>query len=124
METISMSRKERARLEVFCRVRDGSLTLTKASKVLRMSYRQTKRSWARYLKEGDAGLVHRLRGKASNRQVDEEKKAKVLRLYAEKYSDYGPTLAAECLADDDHVKVAVETLRRWLSSAGPMVTAA
>lgn len=118
MEMISMSVKERARLEVFCRVRDGSMTLKKASKLLRLSYRQTKRSWVRYHQEGDVGLVHRLRGKTSNRQVDEEKKAKVLQLFAEKYSDYGPTLAAECMAADDRVEVPVETLRRWLTSAG------
>ncbi len=118
METIQMSAKERARLEVFGRVRAGDVTLVKASKLLGLSYRQTKRSWSRYREEGDAGLVHRLRGKASNRQGDRKKKAKVLQLYAEKYSDYGPTLAAECLASDDGVQVPVETLRCWLLSAG------
>ena len=118
METIFMSVKERARLELFCRVREGSLTLKKASETLRLSYRQTKRSWARYQQQGDVGLVHQLRGKVSNRQTDEQKKEKVLQLYAEKYADYGPTLAAECLAADDRVPVPVETLRRWLMSAG------
>ncbi len=118
METISMSMKERARLEVFCQVRSGSMTLKAGSELLGLSYRQTKRSWARYQHAGDAGLVHRLRGKASNRQGDGEKKAKVLQLYTEKYSDYGPTLAAECLAADDQVHVPAETLRRWLLSSG------
>ena len=118
METISMSVKERARLEVFCQVRSGSMTLKAGSELLGLSYRQTKRSWSRYQDAGDAGLVHRLRGKASNRQGDGEKKAKVLQLYTEKYSDYGPTLAAECLAADDQVHVPAETLRRWLLSNG------
>lgn len=118
METISMSVKERARLEVFCQVRSGLMTLKAGSELLGLSYRQTKRSWSRYQDAGDAGLVHRLRGKASNRQGDREKKAKVLQLYTEKYSDYGPTLAAECLATDDQVHVPAETLRRWLLSSG------
>jgi hypothetical protein len=118
METISMSVKERARLEVFGGVRDGLMTLVKASEMLGLSYRQTKRSWSRYRAEGDAGLVHRLRGQASNRQPDAAAKAKALKLYSEKYADYGPTLAAECLAADDCVRVPVETLRRWLLAAG------
>lgn len=118
MEPIQMSGKERARLAVFGRVRAGDVTLVKASALLGLSYRQTKRSWSRYREEGDVALVHGLRGKASNRQGDGEKKANVLRLYADKYSDYGPTLAAECLAADDEVHVSVETLRCWLLSAG------
>ncbi len=118
METISMSVKERARLKVFVRVGAGAMTLKSASALLGLGYRQTKRSWSRYREEGDVGLVHRLRGKASNRQVDAGKRAKALQFYAEKYSDYGPTLATECLAADDGLHVPVETLRRWLLSAG------
>jgi len=118
MEMISMSAKERARLGVFGRVFEGAMTLKAASEMLGLSYRQTKRSWSRYREEGDVGLVHRLRGKASNRQVDGEKRAKVLQIYAERYSDYGPTLASECLADDDGLEIPVETLRCWLRSAG------
>jgi len=118
METLQMSAKERARLEIFCRVRGGDVTLVKASELLGLSYRQTKRSWSRYREEGDAALVHGLRGQPSNRQGDGEKKANVLQLYADKYSDYGPTLAAECLAADDGIPVPVETLRCWLLSAG------
>ena len=118
MEPIQMSAKERARLEVFGRVLAGDVTLVKASELLGLSYRQAKRSWSRYREEGDVGLVHRLRGKASNRQSDGEKRAKVLHLYSKKYSDYGPTLASECLAADDGLEIPVETLRRWLRSAG------
>jgi hypothetical protein len=118
MEIIQMSAKERARLEVFGRVRAGDMTLVKASALLGLSYRQTKRSWSRYREEGDIALVHGLRGQASNRQGDGEKRTMALQLYADKYSDYGPTLAAECLAADDGVQVPVETLRCWLLSAG------
>ncbi len=95
METISMSQRERHRLEVFARVRRGEITLVKASELLGLSYRQTKRCFGRYLEEGDRGLVHRLRGQPSNRQADAKRKRRVLAVYAKKYSDYGPTLAAE-----------------------------
>jgi transposase len=118
METISMSRKERKRLEAFSRVKSGGMTLVEASKLLGLSYRQTKRAWSRYQSEGDAGLVHRLRGRAPNRHSPKETKQRSLALYREQYADYGATLAAECLAKEDGVKVSVTTLRRWLLQAG------
>ena len=55
METLAMSEKERRRLELFSRVRDGKLTLVKASELLSLSYRQAKRSYGRYRSEGDGG---------------------------------------------------------------------
>ena len=118
METISMSRRERQRLEVFSRVRRGEITLVKASELVGVSYRQAKRCFGRYREEGDKGLVHRLRGRPSNRQSDARQKRRVLSLYEKKYSDYGPTLAVECLGEEDGVTVPVETLRQWLLAAG------
>jgi transposase len=94
------------------------MTLVEVSELLGLSYRQTKRAWARYQSEGDAGLVHRLRGRSPNRHSPEEKKQQSLALYREQYADYGPTLAAECLAKEDGVTVSVTTLRRWLLQAG------
>jgi transposase len=118
METISMSQRERHRLEVFSRVRRGEITLVKASELLELSYRQAKRCFGRYRNEGGKGLVHRLRGQPSNRQANAKQKRRILSLYEKKYHDYGPTLAAECLAEHDGATVPVETLRQWLLSAG------
>lgn len=118
METLAMSLKERRRLELFSRVHEGGLTLRKASALLGLSYRQAKRAYARYRSEGDAGVVHRLRGRSSNRRTDAQKKDRVLKLFQEKYHDFGPTLAAEYLAAEDGEVVAVETLRQWLKGAG------
>ena len=84
MEALAMSKKERRRLELFSRVREGEMTLVKASALLRLSYRQAKRSYGRYRLEGDRGVVHRLRGRVSNRGVDPGKKARVLELYRKK----------------------------------------
>jgi transposase len=111
METISMSQRERHRLEAFARVRRGEINLVKASELLGLSYRQAKRCFGRYRKEGDKGLVHRLRGRPSNRRADARQKRRALVAYEKKYGDYGPTLAAECLTEDDGLTVPVETLR-------------
>jgi transposase-like protein len=118
METISMSSKERKRLAALGRVKTGDLTLVGASELLGLSYRQTKRAWARYQSDGDVGLVHRLRGRASNRKSQDELRQRALALYRAQYADYGPTLAAECLDKIDGVVVKVTTLRRWLIQVG------
>lgn len=118
MENISMSRKERKRLEALSRVASGEMKLAEASRQLGLSYRQCSRALSRYKAESDAGLVHRLRGRASNRQPPIGQREAVVLLYREQYSDYGPTLAAECLAKDDKIVVSVSTLRRWLAKAG------
>lgn len=117
METIMMSRKERRRLEVLSRVKSGRLTLAKAAELAGLSYRQAKRVFARYREQGDVGLVHRLRGRPSNRRRAADRQA-VLDMYREKYADFGPTLAAEYLHAEHGIEVAVETLRRWLAQAG------
>lgn len=113
-----MSKKELRRKSIFDLVKLGQLTQLDASKRLDLSYRQTKRSYQRYVKEGDSGLVHRSRGKASSRAYPLEMKKTVLVLYEQKYWDFGPTLASEKLHEDDHLKLHAETLRLWLKEAG------
>lgn len=112
-----MSQRERKRLEVMSQVKKGLMTLAKGSELLELSYRQVKRLRARYEAEGDAGLVHRLRGRASNRRGVAAFREQVLARYVEQYGDYGPTLAAESLAAECLV-VPAQTLRRWLLEAG------
>lgn len=113
-----MSAKERGRLLVMARVKEGRMRIKEASKVLKLGYRQTRRVYQRYLREGDRGLVHRGRGRRSNRAKPEEFKQGVLAAYKEHYWDFGPTLAQEKLREREGCQVDHETLRRWLLSEG------
>lgn len=117
MEDITMSVKERRRLEVLTRVRDGQIMLVKAAEWLRLSYRQAKRVWRRYRQDGDKGLVHRSRGRASGRSKGAAIRKAVLELYEQLYWDFGPTLACEHLATKGY-RIDHETLRRWLIGTG------
>ena len=117
MDEIRMSRKERDRLEVFGRVTRGELSLVKAAELLTLSYRQVRRVYRRYCKDGTHGLVHRSRGRRSNRARSAEQRQAVLERYQERYGDFGPTLASEHLVRDGH-RVDHETLRRWLLATG------
>ena len=112
-----MSRKERERVKLFARVKGGELKLREVSEVSGLDYRQCRRLYQRYGAQGDGGVVHRGRGRRSNRGHKAELKQAVLARYQERYPDFGPTLAAEKLALDGHA-VDHETLRRWLMAAG------
>lgn len=112
-----MSQKERARLTVMKQVKERALSIVEASEVLGLSYRQAKRVWGRYQLSGDAGLVHAARGKPGKRAKPVELRARILARYEKRYPDFGPTLAAEYLAEEG-LKVDHETLRRWLLAQG------
>jgi transposase len=118
-----MSTRELRRAEVLGRVKSHTLRLVDAAKMLELSYRQAKRLWQRYREEGAKGLQHRSAGRSSNRAKPEKFRRKVLQLIREKYSGteqerFGPTLAAEHLADEDGLEVGEETLRRWMLAEG------
>ena len=67
--------------------------------------------------DGDAALVHGLRGRPSNHRHDPTLRDRVLRAYRRQYVGFGPTFAAEKRADAGLV-VGVETLRQWLVADG------
>src|SRR5215467_4094792 len=118
-----MSSHELERVEVMGRVAKQSLKLVHAAEILRMSYRQVKRLWKVYQQDGAAALQHGHAGRPSNRAKPEKFRRKVLGLVAKKYSGseeerFGPTLAAEHLAEEDGLVIHAETLRRWMLQAG------
>jgi hypothetical protein len=115
---LMLNGKERDRLKVLHEVKGGHLTQKAAAGRLGMSDREVRRLLVRVAEEGDAGVVHGLRGKASNRRLPESLRTRALKLVKAKYRDFGPTLACEYLAKYDAVRVSKETLRQWLLTAG------
>ena len=118
-----MSARELGRVELLARVKSGQLRLVDAARLMELSYRQTKRLWRRYRKEGARGLKHRSAGRRSHRAYEEKFRGKILRLVREQYSGavgerFGPTLAAQHLASEDGLQVNAETLRRWMLTEG------
>jgi transposase len=113
-----MSGKERMRLSVFGRVARGEISVVKAAELSGLSLRQGRRVWKRYKAQGDAGLVHGLRGRASN-AGQAEVRQKVLERCRARYSDFGSSLAAEYLAGDG-LEVSRKTLWRWRRQSGDL----
>jgi transposase len=114
-----MSSCELERVSVMGRVASGDLKLSDAAVMLELSYRQVKRLWRRYRRVGSPGLQHGNAGKPSHRSKPRKFRRRVLHLIKKKYSGaegerFGPTLAAEHLAEEDGIVLDHETLRRWM----------
>ncbi len=118
MGRCELSNKELSRAEAMGRVKAGSLRLREAGELLELSYRQAKRIWARYRKGGAKALQHGNCGQSSNRSHPKKFRQAVLERVTSRYGDFGPTLAAEHLAEEEGLAVHAETLRRWMGEAG------
>jgi hypothetical protein len=122
-----MSRREFDRSAIMARVVSGSISLTEATPLLGVSYRQAKRLYARYKARGASGLIHSAAGRISNRAHPLGERQMVISLVRAHYGGergtgsgqrFGPTLTAEHLWSDHGVLVPVNTLARWMSDEG------
>ena len=117
-DRVMMSVKELRRVHVIRQAMEKTITQVKAGALVGLTARHVRRLIQRVQQEGDRGLMHRGRGQPSNRRIAEPIKAKILRLYARRYADFGPTLAAEKLAERHGLTLSAETLRGWLHERG------
>jgi transposase len=117
-ETVVMNQKERKRMVVLERVKGQEISLRQAARQMDLSRRQAIRLKARYLAGGAAGIVHRGRGRPGNRRADPDQRRRAIEIYEDQYRGFGPTLAAEKMAEREGLVVHPETLRRWLAATG------
>jgi len=69
-------------------------------------------------KQGDKAVVHKLRGRPSNRKIEERIEREAMQiLSAPVYKGFGPTLAAEYLEKEHGIEVSKETVRQWMLRA-------
>src|SRR3954462_1664663 len=118
MPVVSMSKKEFDRLEILLGVRSGRLRVEDACELLGLKRRQIFRLLAGLKHGGAASLVSKRRGRPSNNRLSEAYRDLALSLVRERYADFGPTLAAEKLAQMHGCVISRETLRVWMIAAG------
>ena len=117
-DIIMLSQRELKKLHVIRKVLDGVVKQIEAAEMLSLSDRQIRRLAKRVRIEGNKGITHRSRGKSSGRKLPTGVRDKVIKLYREKYSGFGPTLASEKLAELEEIQLSDETLRLWLLESG------
>src|ERR1700722_7257181 len=119
MERIAMSQEERDWLEGLKRAGDGKMTQREAAERMGVSERWVRRLLRRMKKQGDAVVVHGLRGRSSNRKLPAKTKRAALAILCKPdWHDFGPTFAAEQLSKHHRIEVGKETLRGWMVEAG------
>jgi hypothetical protein len=116
-DRIAMSQRERDLLKIMAPVLLGERTQVEAARLADLSVRQIRRLQRQLEQDGDATLVHGLRGQPSNRRCKPALRQQVLDAYRAQFADFGPTFACEKLAELDLV-VSPDTLRRWLIAEG------
>src|SRR4030043_602057 len=98
---IIVRQEELRRLHFIQKVLEGGLKQVEAAEILSLSSRHIRRVAKRVEQEGARGVVHRSRGRPSNRKIPDQLKEKVIKLYRVSYKDFGPTLASEKLLERD-----------------------
>lgn len=117
-ELLTMSKKELNRLPVIESVADKKMTQKEAANRLNVTDRQIRRIIKNFTEFGPAGLIHHLRGQPSNHRLPRELINRAIDLVREKYNDFGPTLAAEKLEENDGIKINPNVLRKEMIIAG------
>ena len=119
MERIAMSEGERDDLHWLKRVAAGGMTQREAAEKMGVTARWVRELVERMAKQGDAVVVHGLRGRPSNRKLPDKTRRQALAILKKpEWHDFGPTFAAEQLAKQHQIQVGKETLRGWMIEAG------
>jgi len=113
-----MSIEERERSHLVGQTQEKHLSQRQASERLGIGVRQFKRLVRSWKQQGDAGLVSRQRGRASNNRLASGERERIAELLRDKYPDFGPTLAVEKLLERDGIAVSAETVRQMQIAMG------
>jgi len=116
---MALTQQERDWLDWLKQAKRKQIPQRQAAEQMKVSERWVRKLLQRMKREGDQVVVHKLRGKPSNRRLSEEVRSKIEEILAEPvYAGFGPTLAAEYLVSKHQIQVGRETLRKLMSGAG------
>src|SRR6202023_622705 len=118
MTVIAMSRTEIDRMSVLQDLEASRIKVAEAATLMRLGRRQVLRLAKACSQQGAEALVSRRRGRPSNRCYPSALRTAAIGNIRERYSDFGPTLAAEKLAELHDIHLARETVRQWMITAG------
>src|SRR6516225_2805221 len=113
-----MTQADRDRLVALKKAKKRLITQQEAAEELELSVRHVQRLLYGLQQRGDQAVVHRLRGRPSNRKIEEKVEREAVKiLSAPVYEGFGPTLACEYLANKHGIEVSKETVRQWMIRA-------
>lgn len=118
VKKINLTSEEVNKSRIISSVIAKEITNGEAAKQLGVTVRQVRRLKRRAKVEGITVVIHGLKGKVGNHQLDSTTKEKALSLIREKYSDFKPGFATEKLQEEHGILVSPDTVLRWMTEAG------
>ena len=112
--TVCMTLRDSRRVRICSGMIEGRLSEAEAANALQLSVRQVRRLKRRVTDEGDGGVIHRSRGRASPRRTPDEVRTEVEGLYRETYSGWNIQHFSEWLSSEHNMTLSRETLRQIL----------
>ena len=110
-----MTQADRDRLVALKKAQKKLITQREAAEELKLSARQVQRLLNRLQDKGDKAVVHGLRGRPSNRKIEEKVEREAVTILSDAvYAGFGPTLAAEYLGKRHDIEASKETVRQWM----------
>lgn len=110
-----MTQRDRDRLVALKKAKNGLITQRQAAEEIGQSERNVRRLLKKLTVKGDKAVVHASRGRQSNRKLDEKTRRAALKILSgDVYRGFGPSLAAEYLADRHDIHAGRETVRTWM----------
>lgn len=117
-DTLTMTRKERTRLNVLTRLELGEFPAETAAAVLKVSLRQLFRLRARFRADGAAGIIHAGRGRQAPNRVPDTVRDQVVDFARTRYFDFNVSHFRDMLASHEGILVSTATVRRILLDTG------
>jgi len=113
-----MTQRDRDRLVVLKHAQKRQITQQQAGEQLGCTERHVRRLLKKLKGEGDKAIFHGLRGRPSNRRRNAKEREAIVRILSQEvYRGFGPTLAAEYLAQKHKIEVGREALRQIMLAA-------
>ena len=115
---MALTQRERDWLDWLKQAKRKQITQREAAERMGVSERWVRRLLKRMQSEKDKVVVHKLRGKPSNRRMSAELRDRIVKILSEPvYAGYGPTLASERLQQKHQISIGREALRQLMSGA-------
>src|SRR5690242_21800572 len=101
-----MTQAERDRLVTLKKAKKKLITQRQAAEETKLSERHIRRLVKRLKKDGDRAVIHGLKGKPSNRQLEAKMRDRIVGILSEdRYRGFGPTLASEYLREKHEIQI-------------------
>ncbi|MBU1119828.1 ISNCY family transposase [Patescibacteria group bacterium] len=118
MSGIPLTPEELQKFNIIRAVIDRKFTNGEAARKLEISVRHLQRLKSDVQRNGTSAVIHKLKGKVGNHQIEPNIKRQVLNDIKSKYADFKPGLATEKLHEEYQLTITSQTIRVWMIEEG------